>query len=117
MVAVGRSIGRKRALEMAMSGDPIDAQTALSWGLVNQVVPAEELKAATDALLERVTRGSALAKGIGKQAFYAQIGLDQPRAYDYATEVMASASQLPDAQEGIAAFLEKRPPKWSSGSN
>jgi enoyl-CoA hydratase/carnithine racemase len=115
MVAVGRSIGRKRALEMAMSGDAIDAATALSWGLVNEVVPAAELEAATAALLERVTRGSALSKAIGKQAFYAQIGLDLPRAYDYATEVMASASLLPDAQEGIAAFLEKRPAKWSSG--
>jgi enoyl-CoA hydratase/carnithine racemase len=115
MVAVGRSIGRKRALEMAMSGDPIDAPTALAWGLVNQVVPANELVAATNVLLERVTRGSAVSKGIGKQSFYAQIGLDQPRAYDYATEVMAAASLLPDAQEGITAFLEKRPPKWSDG--
>lgn len=113
MVAVGRTVARKRALEMAMSGDPIDAQTALSWGLVNQVVPANELESATADLLERVTRGSAIAKGIGKQAFYVQIGLDQPRAYDYATEVMASASQIPDAQEGIAAFLEKRPPRWA----
>lgn len=114
MVAVGRAVGRKRALEMSMSGDPIDARTAESWGLVNQVVPAEELDAATSRLLERVTRGSAASKGIGKRAFYAQIDLEQSKAYDYAIEVMSSASQLPDSQEGIAAFLEKRAPRWGN---
>lgn len=113
MVAVGRAIGRKRALEMAMTGDPIDARTAAEWGLVNRVVPANELDRATAELLERATGGSPASKGIGKQAFYAQIDLDQPKAYAHAIEVMASASQIPDAQEGIAAFLEKRSPKWS----
>jgi enoyl-CoA hydratase/carnithine racemase len=112
MVAVGRNIARKRALEMAMSGDVIDALTAAQWGLVNQVVPASQLESATAQLLGRVTRGSSVSKGIGKRAFYAQIDLDQARAYAYATEVMASASQIADAQEGMAAFLEKRPPKW-----
>jgi enoyl-CoA hydratase/carnithine racemase len=112
MVAVGRSVGRKRALEMAMSGDAVDARTAEAWGLVNQVVAASELESATAALLGRVTRGSATSKGIGKRAFYAQIDLDQAKAYAYAIEVMASSSQIPDAQEGIAAFLEKRAPKW-----
>ena len=110
LVAVGRSIGRKRALEMAMSGDPIDAETALSWGLVNAVVPASELDDATSQLLRRVTRGSATSKGIGKRAFYEQIVMGQSDAYEYATEVMASASLLPDAQESIAAFIEKRQP-------
>ena len=66
-------------------------------------------------LLDRVTRGSAASKGIGKQALYAQIDLDQPKAYAYAMEVMAATSQLPDAQEGIAAFLEKRKPNWQHG--
>ncbi len=113
MVAVGRNIARKRALEMAMSGDAIDALTAAQWGLVNQVVPASQLEAATSQLLRRVTRGSSVSKGIGKRAFYAQIDLDQAMAYTYASEVMASASQIADAQEGMAAFLEKRPPKWS----
>ncbi|MHB1711165.1 MAG: enoyl-CoA hydratase-related protein [Acidimicrobiales bacterium] len=113
MVAVGRGIGRKRALEMAMTGDPIDARTAAEWGLVNRVVPAHELDQAAVELLGRATRGSASAKGIGKQAFYTQIDLDQPKAYAHAIEVMASASQIPDAQEGIAAFLEKRQPTWS----
>ena len=112
MVAVGRAIGRKRALEMAMSGEPIDARTAEAWGLVNQVVAEAELETATRTLLRRVTRGSAAAKGVGKQAFYKQIDLDQSEAYAYAIEVMASESQSPDAQEGIAAFLEKRPPVW-----
>lgn len=116
MVAVGRAIGRKHALEMAMSGDPIDAQTAEQWGLVNYVVPANELDEATSQLMHRVTRGSAPAKGAGKQAFYQQIGMDQAGAYDYAVRVMASESLTPDAQEGIAAFIEKRAPRWSHQS-
>jgi enoyl-CoA hydratase/carnithine racemase len=112
MVAVGRNIGRKRALEMAMSGEPIDANTALAWGLINRLVPVEELQSATAELLRRVTRGSPASKGIGKLAFYEQIGLDQSEAYFRAVEVMARASQIPDAQEGFESFLEKRPAKW-----
>jgi enoyl-CoA hydratase/carnithine racemase len=112
MVAIARNVGRKRAAELALTGDPIDARTALDWGLVNRVVPARQLDEAVHDLLERATRGSAESKGIGKQAFYAQIDLDQPKAYAYAVEVMAATSQLPDAQEGIEAFLEKRKPHW-----
>jgi enoyl-CoA hydratase/carnithine racemase len=115
MVAVARNVGRKRAMELAMSGDVIDARTALDWGLVNQVVPAGQLDSAVQDLLERVTRGSAESKGIGKQALYAQIDLDQPKAYAYAVEVMAATSQLPDAHEGTRAFLEKRKPRWHRG--
>lgn len=114
-VAIARNVGRKRAMEMALSGDIIDAGTALDWGLVNQVVPADQLDAATQELLRRVTRGSAQSKAIGKQAFYAQVDLDQPKAYAYAIEVMAATSQLPDAREGMRAFLEKRKPQWSNG--
>jgi enoyl-CoA hydratase/carnithine racemase len=110
MVAVSRAIGHKRALEMLMTGDPIDAQTAADWGLVNKVVPAERLDEETRSLLERVTRGSVLSKGIGKQAFYVQIDLDQPKAYAYAIEVMAASALTEDAQEGMRAFLEKRQP-------
>jgi enoyl-CoA hydratase/carnithine racemase/3',5'-cyclic AMP phosphodiesterase CpdA len=115
MVAVARNVGRKRAMELALSGDVIDARTALDWGLVNRVVPADRLDDAVGDLLERTTRGSAISKGIGKQALYAQIDLDQPKAYAYAVEVMASTSQLPDAQEGMRAFLEKRKPRWRRG--
>ncbi len=104
MVAIARNVGRKRAAEMALTGDVIDARTALDWGLVNRVVPAEQLE-----------RGSAVSKGIGKQALYAQIDLDQPKAYAYAVEVMAATSQLPDAREGMHAFLEKRKPQWRRG--
>ena len=115
MVAVARNVGRKRAAELALSGDVIDARTALDWGLVNRVVPAAALDEAVRDLLERVTRGSAESKGIGKQALYAQIDLDQPKAYAYAIEVMAATSQLPDAREGIRAFLDKRKPRWRHG--
>ncbi len=112
MVAIARNVGRKRAAELALSGDVIDARTALEWGLVNQVVPADQLDSATFDLLKRVTRGSAQSKGIGKQALYAQIDLDQQKAYAYAIEVMAATSQLPDARENMRAFLEKRKPQW-----
>ncbi len=112
MVAVSRAIGRKRALEMLLTGDVIDAQTAADWGLVNRVVSPERLVEETQCLLEAATRGSFFSKGIGKQAYYAQIDLPQPQAYDYAQEVMAAASQLPDAQEGMQAFLEKRKPHF-----
>ena len=115
MVAIARNTGRKRAMEMALSGDVIDAQTALDWGLVYRVVPAAQLNSAVQDLLERVTRGSAESKGIGKQAFYAQVDLDQPKAYAYAIEVMAATSQLPDAREGMHAFLDKRKPVWGRG--
>jgi enoyl-CoA hydratase/carnithine racemase len=113
MVAIGRNVSRKHALELALTGDVISADTALAWGLVNRVVPDDELDAAVLDLLGRATRGSRSSKALGKQAFYAQIGMDQPQAYAYAIEVMAAASQTDDAQEGVAAFLEKRPPHWS----
>jgi len=115
MVAIARNVGRKRAAEMALSGDVIDAQTALQWGLVNRVVPIAQLDSAVQDLLERVTLGSAESKGIGKQALYAQIDLDQPKAYAHAIEVMAATSQLPDAREGMRAFLDKRKPQWRRG--
>jgi enoyl-CoA hydratase/carnithine racemase len=112
MVAVSRSVCQKRALEMLLTGDPIDAQTAAAWGLVNKVVPATRLDEETRLLLDRATRGSGLSKGIGKQAFYAQVDLDQPKAYAYAMEVMAATALTDDAQEGMRAFLEKRKPTF-----
>ena len=108
LVAVARNLGRKRALELALTGDAIDAATAAEWGLINKAVPPDQLEAATLDLIQRATRGSALSKALGKQAFYQQIDLPQSLAYEFAVERMASASLLPDAQEGIAAFLEKR---------
>lgn len=116
MVAVGRSIGRKRALEMSMTGDPIDARTAEAWGLINLVVPMNELDDVSTRLLRRATRGSAISKGIGKRAFYEQIAMSQSDAYNYATDVMATASLIPDAQESIAAFIEKRSPNFTSAA-
>ncbi len=112
LVAVARNVGRKRALEMAFTGDAVDAETAAAWGLVNRAVPDDELDAAVADLLRRATRGSAASKALGKRAFYAQIDMDQPRAYEYAGHVMAAAATTPAAQEGIAAFLEKRPPNF-----
>jgi enoyl-CoA hydratase/carnithine racemase len=111
-VALVRAVGRKRALEMLLTGDPIDARTALAWGLVNRVVPAERLEKETRALLGRATRGSASSKEIGKRAFYRQADMDVDAAYAYAVEVMAESSQTEDARENLRAFLEKRPPKW-----
>lgn len=114
MVAVARAVGRKRALELGLSGDIISAPTALEWGMVNQVVPADDLRTATLELVRRVTRGSAVSKGLGKAGFYAQVDLDQPKAYAYAQELMAAASQVPDAAENMSAFLEKRHPVWAA---
>ena len=114
LVAVARNIGRKRALEMALTGDPIDAVTACEWGLINAVVMDDELDAATAALLHRATRGSALSKGLGKLGFYTQIEMAQGDAYAFAARQMSEAAALTaDGQEGIAAFLAKRPPAFT----
>jgi enoyl-CoA hydratase/carnithine racemase len=113
LVAVARNIGRKRALEMALTGDVISADTAAAWGLVNKVVPDADLDAAVADLVQRSTRGSAMSKALGKAAFYAQIDLPQPEAYTFAVEVMAKAAVSADAQEGIAAFFDKRPPRFT----
>jgi enoyl-CoA hydratase/carnithine racemase len=111
-VPVARSIGRKRLMELALTGDVIDAPTALDWGLVNRVVPDEELDDAVAELLARATRGSRASKTMGKVTLYAQLDRPEADAYAIALEVMASASQLPGAREGMAAFLEKRKPSW-----
>ena len=112
LVAVARAVSSKRALELGLTGDPIDAETALAWGLVNRVVPPEQLDDATRELARRASRGSAASKALGKRTFYAQVGLEQDAAYAYATRVMAVSSQSADAQEGFAAFLEKRRPAF-----
>jgi enoyl-CoA hydratase/carnithine racemase len=112
MVAVSRAIGRKRALEMLLTGDAIDARTAAEWGLVNRVVPSAELRAETQKLAHAASRGSTASKAVGKHAFYAQIDLDQAHAYTYASEVMATSAVAPDGREAIASFFEKRKPVY-----
>lgn len=112
MVPISRAVGRKRAMEMLLTGEPIDAATAQDWGLVNRIVPEAELDDAVRELLKQILRFSPRVIGIGKEAFYSQIELDEHRAYDLTKAVMSSNARLPDAREGITAFLEKRSPEW-----
>jgi enoyl-CoA hydratase/carnithine racemase len=112
MVPVARTIGRKRALEMLFTGEMIDAATALDWGLVNRVVPEEQLDAEVVALAERIASASPYVLALGKRAFYAQDQLPEPAAYDIAGPVMVDNAQADDAHEGMLAFLEKRAPQW-----
>jgi len=112
MVALTRVIGPKRAFQMLVTGETIDARTAAEWGLVNRVVPAPELAAETRRLAARIAEASSFVVGLGKRAFYAQIDLDQAKAYACASEIMTANVQAADAQEGITAFLEKRLPRW-----
>ena len=112
MVALSRNIGRKRALEMLLSGRPIDAHTAADWGLVNRVVPSADLDAAALELAHQVASASPLTLRIGKQAFYRQIDAGQDEAYQLMSETMAENAMTCDAQEGMSAFLEKRRPTW-----
>ena len=113
MVAVARNIGRKRAAELAFTGDVIDAATAAEWGLVNRVVPDDELEEAARDAAAASLPGQRYSKRLGKATLYAEIDLPQPEAYRLAVEVMAAATQTADAQEGMASFLEKRPPLWT----
>lgn len=112
MVALTRAIGRKRALQMLLTGESVPARTAAEWGLINHAVPAADLAAATRQLAAKVAEASTLVVAIGKQAFYTQIDLDQPKAYAYAKEVMSMNALAADAQEGIGAFLGKRAACW-----
>jgi enoyl-CoA hydratase/carnithine racemase len=111
-VPVARNIGRKRLMELALTGDAISAATAAEWGLINYVVPDDQLDRAVDELLARATRGSRSAKGIGKQVLYQQIDRPEPDGYAIAVPIMAAMSQSASAKEGMAAFLEKRHPVW-----
>jgi enoyl-CoA hydratase/carnithine racemase len=111
-VPVARSIGRKRLMELVLTGDAIDSATALDWGLVNRVVPDDQLDDAVAELLGRATRGSRASKAMGKKTIYAQLDRPEADAYAIAVEVMASASQLPGAREGMAAFMSKRAAVW-----
>jgi enoyl-CoA hydratase/carnithine racemase len=112
MVALSRNVGRKRALEMLLTGEPIDAQTAVEWGLINRAVPEAELEAAVAELVAKLSTGSPLTMRIGKEAFYRQIDLRQAEAYTEMSATMAENAMTCDAQEGISAFLGKRTPTW-----
>jgi enoyl-CoA hydratase/carnithine racemase len=113
MVALSRAVGRKAAMEMLLTGDPIDAARAREIGLVNRVVPEAALDHAVADLASQIAAKSPLTLAIGKEAFYhqAELGLDE--AYRYAAEVMTRNMLARDATEGIDAFLDKRPPSWS----
>jgi enoyl-CoA hydratase/carnithine racemase len=112
MVPVCRAVGRKRAMEMLLTGEPIDAPTALAWGLVNRVLPAAQLEGAVRELVDAIAGSSAATIATGKRAFYAQIDQPEHEAYDGCEVVMAENALSPDAQEGIDAFLHKRAPAW-----
>lgn len=116
MVALSRCVGRKRAMEMLLTGDFIDARTAAEWGLVNRVVPADRLHDDAMTLARKVAQASGPIVGLGKEAFYVQIDLAQGAAYEYAKEVMSLNAMADDAQEGMSAFIERRQPVWSKSN-
>jgi len=111
-VGVARNLARKHALEMLFTGDLIDAKTALSWGLVNRVVPPAALGAEVDKLAGKILAHSAAVVGMGKKFFYEQVEKGLIGAYALASEGMASNMMLEDAAEGIDAFIAKRKPEW-----
>jgi len=115
-VAVARAVGRKRAMELLLTGAPVDAVTARDWGLVNRVVPAERLDAAVDELAASIAARSAPVVANGKRAFYVQVDASLELAYTVAGEAMVRDLSGPDAAEGIEAFLGKRPPQWPSNT-
>jgi enoyl-CoA hydratase/carnithine racemase len=112
MVALSRSVGQKKSMEMLLTGDYVPAEEALRIGLVNKVVPANELDGAIDELAEKISSASPLVVGVGKQAFYRQLEMTTEQAYGYTKEVMSFNATFADAQEGMCAFLDKRDPEW-----
>lgn len=112
MVALSRDVGRKRAMQMLLTGEPIDANTALEWGLINAVVTPDSLRTATRDLAAKIAASSRAVVGLGKATFYRQLDLAEPQAYAFTREVMVQNAQLAAAQEGIAAFIDKRVPQW-----
>ena len=113
MVALSRNVGRKQAMEMLLTGETIDAETARAFGLVNRVVEEAALDEAVAALAAQLANKSARVLALGKEAFYRQLELGLDAAYDYASEVATENMLIGDAEEGITAFVEKRAPVWS----
>jgi enoyl-CoA hydratase/carnithine racemase len=111
-VGVARNVARKRVMEMLLTGKPIDAATALAWGLVNRVVPAAELDAAVQELVDAILSKSSAVIARGKRAFYDQVDRPLADAYSVAGKCMAEGVLLEDASEGMDAFLQKRAPAW-----
>ena len=112
MVALSRAVGRKQAMEMLLSGQAVSAATAEAWGLVNRAVPADQLDKTVDDMARLIAGKSSYTVKVGKEAFYRQVEMDLDGAYAYAAEVMTANMMAADAQEGIDAFLSKRPPVW-----
>ncbi|MEC4613002.1 enoyl-CoA hydratase [Tsukamurella tyrosinosolvens] len=112
MIPLSRAVGRKRAMQMLLTGEMINAETAVEWGLINAAVPADQLEATVADLAQRIAASSGETLAIGKRAFYDQIDRTEPDAYAAMSEVMATNAMIPDAQEGMTAFLEKRAPVW-----
>ena len=113
-VALSRAVNPKQAMEMLLTGIPISAKTAMDWGLVNRVVPEAQLEDSVMQLARHIAKASAYTLAIGKQAFYRQLQVDRPAAYDMAQRTMVENLLAYDAQEGITAFLEKREPEWAN---
>ena len=116
-VPLVQCIGPRRAMEMLLTGAPISAQTALEWGLINRVTTADSLRRETLLLANAIAEGSPEALALGKKAVYKNALLDEPDAYKHASGVMADNLSLPDAKEGISAFLAKRIPTWPSAKD
>lgn len=112
MIPLSRAVGRKRAMQMLLTGEMINAETAVEWGLINAAVPADQLESTVADLAQRIAASSGETLAIGKRAFYDQIDRTEPDAYAAMSEVMATNAMIPDAQEGMTAFLEKRAPVW-----
>ena len=113
MVPLTRSVGPKRAMQMLLTGEMIDAATAVDWGLVNEAVAPDDLEATVADLAARIAEASPMVLALGKRTFYEQAGLPQDDAYAIAGKVMAENAATDDAHEGISAFLDKRSPTWT----
>lgn len=111
-VAVSRNLARKQAMEMLLTGEFMDAPTAVQYGLINRAVPAEQLDETVQWFVDAIVSKSAVAVSMGKEMFYKQIEMGMAEAYEYASTVMACNMMAEDAGEGIDAFMQKRPPQW-----